>query len=282
MRRIFVMFVLVVVGIFVMAQTNQLVWNNARLIYGVSIDGVDSLTYGAVDEMDTFYLFMPKILVKFEQDTVYVCDTVYVEVPSTGTSEEAHEFVDLGLSVKWATCNVGASKPEEYGDYFAWGEVEPKNNYSLSTYKYCNGTNNSMTKYSAKNDVNRGEFYDNKIVLGPEDDAAAVNWGGEWRMPTKEEQDELRNKCTWEWTTLNGVKGYAVIGINRNVIFLPAAGCFGEWSRLGTGVFGYYWSSSLYTNSSDNAYYLGSYSDKLYEYYFYRYFGLPVRAVCRN
>ena len=282
MRRIFVMFVLVAVGIFVMAQTNQLVWNNARLIYGVSIDGVDSLTYGEVDEMDTFYLFMPKILVKFEQDTVYVCDTVYVEVPSTGTPEEAHEFVDLGLSVKWATCNVGASKPEEYGDYFAWGEVEPKNNYSLSTYKYCNGTNNSMTKYSAKNDVNRGEFYDNKIVLGPEDDAATVNWGGEWRMPTKEEQDELRNKCTWEWTTLNGVKGYAVIGINRNVIFLPAAGCFGEWSRLGTGVFGYYWSSSLYTNSSDNAYYLGSYSDKLYEYYFYRYFGLPVRAVCRN
>ena len=282
MRRIFVMFVLVVVGIFVMAQTNQLVWNNARLIYGVSIDGIDSLTYGEVDEMDTFYLFMPKILVKFEQDTVYVCDTVYVEVPSTGTPEEAHEFVDLGLSVKWATCNVGASKPEEYGDYFAWGEVEPKNNYSLSTYKYCDGTNNSMTKYSAKNDVNRGEFYDNKIVLGPEDDAAVVNWGGEWRMPTKEEQDELRNKCTWEWTTLNGVKGYAVIGINRNVIFLPAAGCFGEWSRLGIGVFGYYWSSSLYTNSSDNAYYLGSYSDKLYEYYFYRYFGLPVRAVCRN
>ena len=120
------------------------------------------------------------------------------------------EYVDLGLSVKWATCNVGATKPEEYGDYFAWGEVEPKNNYSLSTYKYCNGTNNSMTKYSAKNDVNRGEFYDNKIVLGPEDDAATVNWGGEWRMPTKEEQDELRNKCTWEWTILNGVQGYAL------------------------------------------------------------------------
>ena len=163
-------------------------------------------------------------------------------IPQTGN----HEYVDLGLSVKWATCNVGASKPEDYGDYFAWGETTAKTTYSWSTYKYCNGSYNTLTKYN--NSSSYGSV-DNKTVLDKEDDAAAVNWGGAWRMPTKAEQDELRQQCTWTWTTQNGVNGYTVTGSNGNSIFLPAAGYRGGSSLDGAGSGGYSWSSSLYTGN---------------------------------
>ena len=147
------------------------------------------------------------------------------------------QAVDLGLSVKWASCNVGANKPEEYGDYFAWGEVKPKSVYNWTTYKYCKGTNKTMTKYST--DSYYG-IVDNKTTLEAQDDAATANWGGAWRMPTKAEQDELRTKCTWVWTTLNGVNGYKVIGSNGNSIFLPAAGCMYRRSLSNAGSRGYY------------------------------------------
>ncbi|MBR5532185.1 MAG: T9SS C-terminal target domain-containing protein, partial [Bacteroidales bacterium] len=128
------------------------------------------------------------------------------------TSNTENEYVDLGLpsGIKWATCNVGANSPEDYGDYFAWGETEPKDYYDWSTYKYCNGSYDIMTKYFTDSDYGT---VDNKTTLELTDDAAHVNWGGNWRMPTKAEQDELRNtdNCTWEWTTLNGVEGYKVI-----------------------------------------------------------------------
>ncbi len=155
-----------------------------------------------------------------------------------------HEYVDLGLpsGLKWATCNVGATTPEEYGDYFAWGEVEPKTTYNLDTYKYYDGSN--FTKYTGSD----------KTVLDPEDDAAYVNWGGAWRMPTKAEQDELRRKCKWVWTTQNGVKGYKVEGPNGNSIFLPAAGYMYEGSLYDAGSLGVYWSSSLDTGDPGLAY----------------------------
>ena len=175
---------------------------------------------------------------------------------------DGHAYVDLGLpsGIKWATCNVGANSPEEYGGYYAWGETEEKSNYDWSTYKWCNGSETSMTKYCIDSDYGT---VDNKTVLEPEDDVAHVKWGGSWRMPTRAEQDELRNKCSWTWTTQNGVNGYRVTGPNGNSIFLPAAG----W-RDGTGVGlrggdGFYWSSSLdsdNSNSSNNsAYYLDFY-----------------------
>jgi hypothetical protein len=132
-----------------------------------------------------------------------------------------HEYVDLGLSVKWATCNVGATKPEEYGDYFAWGETTPKDAYDWSTYKWCNGGPSTQTKYCTNSSYGT---VDNKTTLDLSDDAACANWGGSWRMPTRAEQDELRNNCTWTWTTQNGVNGYKVTGTNGNSIFLPAAG----------------------------------------------------------
>ena len=144
------------------------------------------------------------------------------------------EYVNLGLSVKWATFNVGASKPEDYGDYFAWGETEPKEEYSWATYKW--GTSSNMTKYNTT---------DGKTILDLDDDAAYVNWGGKWRMPSKEEVDELTQHCNWIWTTHNNVNGYKVTGPNGNSIFLPAAGYKGAGPTYPVGEDGLYWTSTL-------------------------------------
>ena len=195
--------------------------------------------------------------------------------------ENGHEYVDLGLpsGIKWATCNVGATTPEEYGDYFAWGETEPKTSYSWSNYKYCNGSDTTMTKYCTSSDYGT---IDNKTVLELEDDAARVNWGGNWRMPTFAEQKELvnTNNCTWEWTTQNGVNGYKVTSVvNGNSIFLPAAGYRSNSSLDSEGRYGYYWSSSLDTSSSDYAYYVAFRSGAVGRGHNYRYQGQSVRAV---
>ncbi len=191
------------------------------------------------------------------------------------------EAVDLGLSVKWATCNVGAEKPEDYGDYFAWGETTPKENYYWTTYKYCKGTYKTMTKYCTNSSSGNNGFTDNKTVLDPEDDAATVNWGGSWRMPTQEEQDELTNNCTWTWTTQNGVNGYKVVGPNGNSIFLPAAGYMYGTSLYYVGSCGYYWSGSLNTSNPNSAYYVDFSSSSVYRGSYYRYYGLSVRPVCQ-
>ncbi len=196
---------------------------------------------------------------------------------SVSGTENGYDYVDLGLSVKWATCNVGATKPEEYGNYYAWGETTPKSTYKWSTYKWCNGSYDTMTKYCTDSDYGT---VDNKTVLDKEDDAAAVNMGGSWRMPTVEEQTELRTECTWTWTTLNGVNGYNVEGPNGNSIFLPAAG-YRDVSGLGiAGSYGDYWSSSLNTGGSGSAYDLSFGSDGVGWDYSRRYCGQSVRGVC--
>ena len=197
--------------------------------------------------------------------------------PNTGN----HEYVDLGLSVKWATCNVGATKPEEFGDYFAWGETEPKSTYNWSTYKYCNGSSSSLTKYCTD------RFFgtvDNKTQLELSDDAARANWGGSWRMPTDAELTELREQCTWTCTTQNGVYGYKVTskksGYTNKSIFLPAAGGRKGSSLSTAGSWGYYWSSSLNTNDQNYACMLDFYSSGVYTTHSTRYFGHSVRPVC--
>lgn len=201
----------------------------------------------------------------------------------TANEHNGHEFVDLGLpsGTKWATCNVGATKPEEYGDYFAWGETESKDNYDWSTYKWCNGSSTTMTKYCTNSVYGT---VDNKTILELSDDAANVNWGAEWRMPTKAEYDELCSKCIWEWTTKDGVNGYAVTGFNGNSIFLPAA-CHCEGLLQFYRDSGYYWSSSLSTSFLLRAYNSAFYSNNLGNNVFVddvlRYYGLPVRAVLR-
>lgn len=194
-------------------------------------------------------------------------------------TSEVHEYVDLGLSVKWATCNVGANSPEEYGDCYAWGETEPKEVYDWLTYKYCNGSYDTMTKYCT--DSSYGTV-DHKWTLDPEDDVAHVKWGGDWRMPTKAEQDELRNNCTWTWTTQNGVKGFIVTGSNGNFIFLPATGSRCDSIVSYVDLYGFYWSSTLYTWYSNGAYSLNFYSDSgLVDWSFGgRMQGYSVRPVC--
>ena len=190
---------------------------------------------------------------------------------------DGHEYVDLGLSVKWATCNVGANSPEEYGDYFACGETEPKEVYDWSTYKYCNGSSSTLTKY---NTVRSRGTVDKKTQLELSDDAARANWGGSWRMPTKAEQDELSNNCTWTWTIQNGVNGYKVTSKkNGNSIFLPAAGYRSVSSLDDAGNYGDYWSSSLYTGSPYYAYELYFNSDYVDRNNYDRYCGLSVRPV---
>ena len=188
--------------------------------------------------------------------------------------------VDLGLpsGTLWADRNVGADAPEAYGDYFAWGETESKDYYYWDSYKWCNGTSSSMTKYCT--DSYYGTV-DNKTVLDLEDDAAYVKMGSAWRMPTTTEQQELLDNCTWTWTTQNGVDGRKVTGKNGNSIFLPAAGFHYDGSLLGAGSYGRYWSSSLYESYPGSAYVLYFYSGDCNWSSDDRYCGQSVRAVVR-
>ena len=208
-----------------------------------------------------------------------VKDIVTNDTTNTPTDPyNGHEYVDLGLSVKWATCNVGANAPEEYGDYFAWGETTTKSAYDWSTYKWCNGSYYTQTKYCTNS--NYGTV-DNKTVLEAADDAARANWGGSWRMPTDAEMTELREQCIWTWTTQNGVNGYIVTAANGNSIFLPAAGLRFDNSLDYVGKTGCYWSSLLYTDEPFGAYYLAIVSTFTSGEYSYRSYGFTVRPVCQ-
>jgi len=162
-------------------------------------------------------------------------------VPSTPTA------VDLGLpsGTKWASCNVGASSPEDYGDYFAWGETSPKDSYT---------TDNSTTYGVSYSDLQSKGVIDSDGNLTATYDAATTNWGKGWRMPTEEEMKELVNNCSWTWTSQNGVYGQLVTGSNGNSIFLPAAGYRYGTSLYYAGSHGYYWSSTADEDYSRYAY----------------------------
>lgn len=214
------------------------------------------------------------------------------DVPNTGAtgSENGYEYVDLGLSVKWATCNVGASKPEDYGDYFAWGEVTPNDYYVFAWYQWAIGSSD-YKKYCY--DSYYGTI-DNKTVLELSDDAACANMGGKWRMPTDSEWTELRGQCIWTWTTQNGVNGYKVTSKNNsNSIFIPAAGTRADyeyedaWGTIGwavnlsgVGHTGCYWSSSLHTYNSSSAWCVSFNSTSVSRTEGYRVEGCSVRPVC--
>lgn len=158
------------------------------------------------------------------------------------------EYVDLGLSVKWATCNLGAKNPWEYGEYFSWGETTPKETYSVSNYKFfklVDGYDDRyrLTKYCFNSAFNN--ISDNKWTLDPQDDAASVMLGEKWRLPTIRECKELLEECTWSWTTINGIGGYNVKGKNGNSIFLPAAGFYNNKENNSIGDYGRYWANSI-------------------------------------
>lgn len=195
----------------------------------------------------------------------------------------SHEYVDLGLSVKWATCNVGANVPYEYGDYYAWGETETKNNYDWSTYKYCMGRDSAMTKYCNYSYGGYNGFIDNKTNLEPNDDVAHVKWGGNWRMPTTIEQEELREQCTWRWTCLNGINGYTVTskkkGYEDRSIFVPAGGIYVGDKIENMGSMGFIMSSSL-TSRPWSSYVLFYDISNTKSSRHFRYYGHNVRPVC--
>ncbi|MCR5780008.1 MAG: BACON domain-containing protein [Bacteroidaceae bacterium] len=150
--------------------------------------------------------------------------------------------IDLGLNVKWACCNVGATSPIQYGSYYAWGETSEKTNYTWTTYKWCNGTSNTLTRYCT--DASYGTV-DTRTTLLTADDAATANLGTGWRTPSQTEWTQIRSKCTWTWTTKSGVAGCLVTGTNGNSIFLPAAGSRVESGEIDLGSKGNYWVNSL-------------------------------------
>ena len=190
--------------------------------------------------------------------------TMYVKIQQNKgvPNINGYEYVDLGLpsGLKWATCNVGASSPEEYGDYYAWGEIETKSEYYES---------NSKTRGKLMSDISGNSIYD----------VARAKWGGSWRLPTKKEMEELINECEWKWATINDKIGCKVTGPNGNSIFLPVAGCR-YWSLLDyEGWNGYYWSSTPYESDDYSAYDLEFNSSERYVYWGDRSNGQSVRPV---
>ena len=233
--------------------------------------------------------------------TLYNGVRIYGEVKSFTTEPcPIPQAVDMGTvvngkNIKWASFNLGADKPEEYGDYYAWGETEPyyssqspltwKNGkskgYDWASYKWCNGSSKTLTKYNTESSYGT---IDNKTVLEPEDDVASVNLGGKWRMPTDAEWTELKTKCTWTWTTNyngTGVNGRIVTATNGNSIFLPAAGGLNDTDLYSAGSSCWFWSSSLVTDNPSNAWYVSFHSDgvSLSSISGDRCYGLSVRPV---
>ncbi|MBQ9556375.1 MAG: hypothetical protein IJV05_09130 [Muribaculaceae bacterium] len=215
---------------------------------------------------------------------------------------DGHEWVDLGLpsGTLWATCNVGADSPEEYGDYFAWGETAPKDEYFWYNYKWAHWEYDTINdhyyiikeetwyKYFQENVTENGSVRgDRKTELDPEDDAASVNWGSRWRTPTLEQFQELLTRCDWQWVEKDTVNGFTVTGPNGKSIFLPTVGLYSS-EILNAGKFAYYWSSTRCPSNLINleheyhahAYILffNSWKDQ-HIWYDARTVGHPVRAV---
>ena len=211
------------------------------------------------------------------------------ETPSSGGANTTykHEWVDLGLpsGTLWATCNIGATNPWDYGDYFAWGETTTKSTYSSSNYKHANELTENLTKYCYKSWRGDNNYSDPLITLEKTDDAASDNWGEGWCMPTQEQFQELYDNCTYKWTT--NYQGKGVAGIifkskkNGNTIFYPAAGWKGrDEETLNDGVEGCYWSSSLGLDEPEFANRLRFYSSDVNPgSWWYRNNGFSVRPV---
>ena len=222
-------------------------------------------------------------------------DTPGAVDPEPAKPEPQDDAVDLGLSVKWASCNIGATKPEDYGDYYAWAEIEPfytsldpltwkdskPDGYSWNSARWF-GKYPNVTKYCPAGLTNCWDKEgdpDGKTVIDPDDDVATVTLGGAWRMPTEAEWNELESKCTWTWTAHDGVNGFEIAAADGNSIFLPAAGIFDAHDLLDPGKLCAYWSSSLNTNLPENAINLHHYSGYGFTGSTVRYDGCPIRPV---
>ena len=218
---------------------------------------------------NTTYYYASFTLLEDEYALSDVKNFTTAECLTTGIIN-GHEWVDLGLpsGLMWATCNVGASSPEEYGDYFEWGETTTKSSYGFNSTTYGLSTSTLQSRGIIDSDGNLTAAYD----------AATANWGGSWRMPTFDEMRELLDNCTWTWNTQNGVEGREVIGPNGNSIFLPAAGYRYATDLDYAGSGGYYWSATP-GGDSGYAFDLHFFSSRYYWYDNYRSVGQAVRPV---
>ena len=202
-------------------------------------------------------------------------------VSQSDAKEPVPSAVDLGLSVKWASCNLGASKPEEYGKYYAWAGTtgyasSESHDFSWANTPYCNDPSNPT------NSSSWGRYNTGDATLESSDDAATVNLGGSWRMPTHAEWQELNDNCTWTWISQNGINGYEVSASNGNSIFLPAAGYRNGTSSILVGSYYSYWSSQVHSIDVSRAWFIDIYSGyRNPDNSTYRYDGLSVRPVCR-
>lgn len=200
-----------------------------------------------------------------------------------------YDYVDLGLpsGTLWATCNVGANIHSGFGDYYAWGEIQPKTTYNWNTYKYCHGSHDQLTKYCHNSDYGYQGYRDNLYILEPEDDAATVQWGNGWRTPTKEEWEELYRNTTSFWTTQNGNNGVRFMASNGNWLFIPAAGYrYNSELHNTNNTYISYWTNRLdrgvnmYMSSPGAAFCYVNYQSYFGMNNFGRCHGLSVRAVC--
>ena len=176
------------------------------------------------------------------------------EYVSDSTAAKGHEWVDLGLpsGTLWATCNVGASKPEDYGSYFAWGETYTKSTYDFDSYKYANGAHDKLTKYCSRSDYGNNNFTDNLIELQAIDDAATANWGGGWHTPSEAQWKELKDNTIQQWTIIGGKEGMLYTSKkNGQGVFMPAAGWRSDSELIDAASQGSYWSRSLYPGAPD-------------------------------
>ncbi|MBR6804400.1 MAG: hypothetical protein IKM57_05795 [Paludibacteraceae bacterium] len=263
------------VSVAAIAKTEVWVWKNGTPVY---VHNADSITFS---------------------------EPVLTDVYSDGT-EAGHNYVDLGLTsgTKWATMNIGAETPQDYGNYYAWGEIYTKENYKWSTYKYGSGEY-ELTKYCTELTFGKDDFTDSKTTLDHTDDAVMGNWGNiGWRIPTKDQFDELLNECYWVWTdSYNGsnVEGYIVYkaksssdkgvkiysdgtpsssySLSDAHIFLPLAGVREEHRLIGDGISGWYWSSTLFFEKNPSYARGLSLSLDVKISSNKRCYGLPVRAV---
>ncbi len=198
-----------------------------------------------------------------------------------------HEYVDLGLTsgTLWATCNVGADSPEKVGDYFAWGETEPKTDagYSWKNYRLAKGSSSTLIKYCKDSSYGNNGLTDDLSELESADDAATANWGEDWQIPSESQLEELANKTTITWTTQNGVYGRLftsrIAGYTDKSIFLPAGGYYEGSSLNEESSYGYYWSRSCSGKKANNSCYIGFGLDYILLSSNERYQGFNVRPV---
>ena len=268
-----------------MSKESLIEFIGIELGWGIFLS-VLAFAFAILVNMTFFWILAVVILVFFTAIVLYECKLykkTYITLPpetfaATG-SINGHDYVDLGLSVKWATCNIGATAPNQLGDRYAWGEIDYKDEFSFDNYKWSEGINNSLTKYNFQRKYGT---VDKKSTLNLKDDIARVEWGKSWRMPTYAEWEELINNCTLIMLELDGRKGLWITsnkeGYANRSIFLPCHGYI-EHHFLNDNGNIYYWTSQLDTENSRNAYIVrGMESVKILG--FERCRGICVRSVC--